>query len=62
MTDQEFIATQHALAETGSAVNQCSCGSYRADGQPPILHNPGCSAKPAPASDAPEPDLAGPTA
>lgn len=34
---------QEALARAGQAENQCEhCGSYRADGAPPILHDRGC--------------------
>jgi hypothetical protein len=38
-------AVQQQLAAEGRAVGQCSsCGSYRLDGRPPILHDPGCPA------------------
>ncbi|MFC0626168.1 hypothetical protein [Kribbella deserti] len=38
---------QVQLAELGQAEGQCAgCGSYRADGQPPVLHKPGCKTFP----------------
>lgn len=41
---QAATAEQVRLAADGLAVGQCSeCGSYRADGKPPILHRDGCS-------------------
>ncbi len=52
--EQRMTRDQQALAERGGALNQCgSCGTYRADGRPPILHHPGCPETPplAPLSD-----------
>lgn len=44
MNDPMQTQQQVELAKTGKALGQCSeCGSYRADGKPPILHQPDCS-------------------
>ncbi len=44
---QVMAADQQELAKDGTAIGQCqSCGSYRLDGQPPILHHPGCAETP----------------
>lgn len=41
---QAMTARQVQLAAEGLALGQCDeCGSYRADGAPPILHRDGCS-------------------
>jgi hypothetical protein len=47
LTPQQIMTRHQAeLASTGVAIGQCSeCGSYRADGKPPTLHQPGCSHK-----------------
>lgn len=44
LTPQQRMAReQQDLATDGRAVGQCSsCGSYRLDGQPPILHEEDC--------------------
>ncbi len=45
--EQIMAAEQQTLASAGKAVGQCaSCGSYRLDGRPPLLHQPGCPQKP----------------
>lgn len=41
--EQAMAEQQQALAAEGKALGQCSCGSYRLDGKPPILHNDGCT-------------------
>ncbi len=42
--EQRMTRDQEQLASEGMAVGQCPhCGSYRADGRPPILHEPDCS-------------------
>lgn len=44
---QRMARDQQELAADGKAVGQCqSCGTYRLDGQPPILHHDGCAEKP----------------
>lgn len=50
--EQLYTRLQSDRAATGMAARQCSeCGSFRADGAPPVLHEPGCSTggSPAPA-------------
>jgi len=43
LAELAYYDQQRELAATGQALNQCpSCGSYRIDGQPPILHKPDC--------------------
>lgn len=42
MTDQDYARRQQDRAAEGRADGQCPCGSYRFDGKPPVLHNPGC--------------------
>jgi hypothetical protein len=45
MGEGEVMArSQHLLALDGKAVNQCpSCGVYRTDGEPPVLHRADCT-------------------
>jgi len=41
--DQLYTRLQADRATTGQAAGQCEgCGSCRADGKPPVLHQPGC--------------------
>ncbi len=44
LTPQQVTAAeQQRLAPAGEALGQCgSCGAYRLDGQPPLLHHDGC--------------------
>lgn len=42
--EQIYTQLQAARAETGAAAGQCpGCGTFRSDGGPPILHQPGCT-------------------
>lgn len=44
MTDRIYTRLQSDRAPLGKAAGQCAeCGSFRADGQPPILHRDNCS-------------------
>jgi len=43
--DSELARQQQIKAVSGGAMSQCGCGSYRLDGQPPILHQPGCPSR-----------------
>lgn len=41
--DLDYARRQQDAAIHGEADGQCSCGSYRADGLPPVLHYDGCT-------------------
>lgn len=54
--DQIHTQLQSDRAKSGQAAGQCSeCGSFRSDGQPPILHHPGCTVAMSGGRDAPRP-------
>lgn len=41
--DWTIARVQSLFAADGLALNQCPyCGSFRTDGLPPVLHQPGC--------------------